>query len=58
MEQGRGGMGSKKHGVSGHPGRSPRFKHNAQIEANKEADNRKAKKPLPFDSVEECFRDR
>jgi hypothetical protein len=26
MQQGRGGMGSHKHGVSGHAGQSPRFR--------------------------------
>lgn len=26
MQQGRGGMGSRKHGVSGHPSQSPRLR--------------------------------
>jgi len=35
MHTGRGGMGSHKHGISGHATRSPRYKHGQQIEANK-----------------------
>jgi len=34
MQQGRGGMGSHKHGVSGRPPRSPRYKFMQQLEAN------------------------
>jgi hypothetical protein len=26
MQQGRGGMGSRKHGISGHPGQGPRLR--------------------------------
>jgi len=36
MQQGRGGMGSRKHGTSGHSGKPPRFKQNAVREANRE----------------------
>lgn len=35
MQQGRGGMGSHKHGTSGHATRSPRYKFMQQLEANK-----------------------
>jgi len=34
MQIGRGGMGSHKHGISGHPSRSPRYKFMQQLEAN------------------------
>jgi hypothetical protein len=37
-------MGSRKHGMSGNPGRSPRFKHNTLIEARK-AETAKHKRP-------------
>jgi len=35
MQQGRGGMGSHKHGVSGHAPRSPRYKLRQTLEDNK-----------------------
>jgi hypothetical protein len=36
MQKGRGGMGSTKHGKSGYAPRSPRYKFQKMIEANKE----------------------
>jgi len=36
MPVGRGGMGSHKHGVSGHNGPSPRQKQNLSRDANRE----------------------
>ena len=33
MQQSRGGMGNKKHGTSGVPPKSPRFKHLTKLEA-------------------------
>jgi hypothetical protein len=36
MQQDRGGMGSHKHGISGHAPRSPRYKFMQQLVANKE----------------------
>lgn len=54
MISGRGGMGSHKHGISGKAPRSPRYKHNAQIEANKVKPRRRLK--LAFSSVTEAMK--
>src|SRR5689334_12156291 len=52
-QAGRGGIGSHKHGVSGHSPRSPRYKFMQALE-----DNRKRAKPpragLPYGTVSEA----
>ncbi len=62
MQQGRGGMGSHKHGISGHSGPSPRFKFMRTFEANREreAETRaiRRRKPKMFPTVAEAFRRR
>jgi hypothetical protein len=54
MQQGRGGMGSRKHGKSGHATQSPRFRVWARLEAE-----RKTEPPRPkgkfLGSVRELF---
>ena len=54
-----GGMGSHKHGVSGHASRSPRFRFMTKLEAKRDAEARadaaKRRKPAMFGSVEEAF---
>jgi len=54
-QQGRGGMGSHKHGVSGRPGKSPRLRHAMKRMA--EADERKAQPSIrnPKNSVRELL---
>jgi hypothetical protein len=57
MQQGRGGMGSHKHGVSGRAPRSPRYKLMQTLEDNKrraEGRNRKLK-PRMVPTIEELF---
>jgi hypothetical protein len=60
MQQGRGGMGSHKHGVSGRAPRSPRYKFMQTLEDNKRrAEERKRKiKPRMVSSIEELFEKR
>lgn len=55
---GRGGMGSHKHGVSGHATRSPDYKQAQTREANRLADEANAKrlKPAMFPSLKEALR--
>lgn len=48
-------MGSHKHGVSGHPGRSPRFKFMRQLEDNKNTNN-KPKSKKRYNSVAEAIK--
>lgn len=61
MDKGRGGMGSHKHGISGHSGPSPRAKLMTALDANRELDQaaalraeRRAGTPM-FDSVADLF---
>jgi hypothetical protein len=54
MQQGRGGMGSRKHGRSGHATRSPRFRLWARLDAEREPERRRPKVKF-FDSVRELF---
>lgn len=54
MHQGRGGMGSHKHGTSGHAPRSPRYKHQQQLEANKAKP--KQRPPLTAKTVSEALK--
>lgn len=44
-QAGRGGMGSHKHGTSGHPTRSPRYKFMQTLEANQELEQRSRLRP-------------
>jgi hypothetical protein len=41
MQQGRGGMGSHKHGVSGRAPKSPKLRHRMKLDAERQ--DRKAK---------------
>ena len=56
MQQGRGGMGSHKHGVSGHSGPSPRAKLMAALYDNRERATRKRVKPTMYETMEEAMR--
>ncbi len=58
MQQGRGGMGSRKHGTSGHATQSPRFRLGKKLAAERgEYDARPSRRPLRprFDSVRDAF---
>jgi len=55
MQQGRGGMGPHKHGISGHAPRSPRYKFMQQLEANKEKP--KARPRLTAKTVAEAMKE-
>ncbi len=55
MQQGRGGMGSHKHGVSGHATRSPRYRFMQQLEANRNQ-LKKPKAKLPYRTVAEALK--
>lgn len=59
MQQSRGGMGSHKHGTSGHATRSPGYKQMRTREANALADEDRAKKPKPktYVSVADAIRE-
>ena len=47
MQQGRGGMGSHKHGTSGHAAQSPRFRLNKKLAAERgEYDTSPRRRPL------------
>jgi hypothetical protein len=60
MQQGRGGMGSHKHAVSGHRSPSPAYKQQRSREANRLAEEEQAKKPKAktYASFEELRKDR
>jgi hypothetical protein len=47
MQQGRGSVGSHKHGVSGHAPRSPRYKLMQTLEDNKRRAEARERKPKP-----------
>jgi hypothetical protein len=58
MQQGRGGMGSRKHGTSGHATQSPRFRLGKKLAAERgEYDTRPRRRPLwpRFDTVRQAF---
>jgi hypothetical protein len=58
MQRGRGGMGSHKHGVSGHAGQSPRFRIGKKLAAERgEFDALPRRRPLRpfFDTVRAAF---
>lgn len=54
-QQGRGGMGMRKHGKSGHPTRSPKYKHTRTREDNAERAARPKRKPLQSRTVREAM---
>ena len=58
MQQGRGGIGSRKHGVSGHASQSPRFRLANKLAAERgEYDLGPAHRPLrpAFNNVRAAF---
>jgi hypothetical protein len=58
MQQGRGGMGSHKHGTSGRATQSPRFRLGKKLAAERgEFDARPSRRPLrpSFDNVHDAF---
>jgi hypothetical protein len=58
MQQGRGGMGSHKHGISGHATKSPRFRLMQKLDAERGAFDgmlARRRKRLPFASVRELL---
>jgi hypothetical protein len=58
MQQGRGGMGSHKHGVSGHASQSPRLRLAKRLAAERgEYETRAARRPLrpAFDNIRDAF---
>jgi hypothetical protein len=59
-QQGRGGMGSHKHGTSGHASRTPGYKMQRTREANKLAEEDAAKRPKPkmFQSISDAMKKR
>jgi hypothetical protein len=58
MQQGRGGMGTHKHGISGYPTRSPRYKFMQTMADNRDRERFRPRriKPQMFASVQEAFR--
>lgn len=58
MQQGRGGMGSHKHGISGHASQSPRLRLAKKLAAERgEYGMQPARRPLRplFDNVRDAF---
>ena len=59
MQQGRGGMGSHKHGVSGHATQSPRLRLSKKLAAERgeyDAASPRRPKRLEFESVQEALK--
>ena len=59
MQQGRGGMGSHKHGVSGHATQSPRLRLSKKLAAERGAYDTALPRPrkrLEFDTVQEALK--
>ncbi len=59
MQQGRGGMGSHKHGVSGHASQSPRLRLTKKLAAERgeyQARAARGGKPLQFKTVQEALK--
>lgn len=54
-QQGRGGMGSHKHGTSGRAGPPSGVKRTTEEFFNKEAERRKARKSAMYGSVREAL---
>ena len=57
MQQGRGGMGSHKHYVSGRAPRSPRYKFTQTLDDNKRREEERSRrlKPKMLSSFQELF---
>jgi hypothetical protein len=58
MQQGRGGMGSHKHGISGHASQSPRLRLAKKLAAERgEYESRAVRHPLrpSYDNVRDAF---
>jgi hypothetical protein len=58
MQQGRGGIGSRKHGVSGHATKSPRLRLMTRLAAERGefgGASRRRRQRLPFASVREAL---
>jgi hypothetical protein len=59
MQQGRGGMGSHKHGVSGHATQSPRLRLSKKLAAERgeyDAALPRGRKRLEFETVQEALK--
>jgi hypothetical protein len=58
MQQGRGGMGSRKHGISGHASQSPRLRLMKRLgaERGEYGSPPQPAKPLRFESVREALK--
>jgi len=59
MQQGRGGMGSRKHGVSGHATQSPRLRLDKKRVAERgdyEARSSRKKARLEFETVQDTLK--
>lgn len=52
---GRGGMGSHKHGISGHSPKSPKLRHNIKLEAERSEVKDRSRIKDPKASVSELF---
>jgi hypothetical protein len=57
MQQGRGGMGSHKHGVSGHASQSPRLRLAKRLAAERGEYETRTVRPLrpSFDNIRDAF---
>jgi hypothetical protein len=60
MQRGRGGIGSHKHGVSGHPSQSPRLRLAKKLAAERGDYDNPPRRPAPleFASVREALNTR
>jgi hypothetical protein len=59
MQQGRSGMGSHKHGVSGHASQSPRLRLTKKLAAGRGeygGGSKRRSKPLEFETVQDALR--
>jgi hypothetical protein len=59
MQQGRGGIGSRKHGVSGHATQSPRFRLGKKLAAERgeyDATSARRRGRLEFETVQEALK--
>jgi hypothetical protein len=59
MQQGRSGMGSHKHGVSGHASESPRLRLTTRLAAERGeygGASKRRSKPLEFATVQDALR--
>ena len=59
MQQGRGGMGSRKHGVTGHATQSPRLRLGKKLAAERgdyDVPPARRKKRLEFETVQDALK--